>query len=393
MTDDHNGMRPSEPSPHLTRGDIARFASGALAGSELIVFTDHLATCAECRARVAGPADVAAARTRFEAAIGLADGHVDEDDVHAYVDGRLDVARRSEIDAHLAQCASCADEIRDLQSFAGQAGGTRAGRVSWWFAGLAAAAALILGVFAFQSTRPSPSMQLVLNDEGARIGLDTLGNMTGVNGLSADGRSRVTQALATGRLTLAPSVLSLAANGSALRGPAEAGPFRVIAPVATAVLSDLPSFRWTALSEHASYVVRVRDEGTGSTVVSPALRGETWTPEAPLPRGDTYVWQVEASADGREIIAPAPPAAIARFTIVTAADAARLAQAPASHLVRGVLYADAGLLDDAAQELGQLRAQNPDSDLVQRFLDQLSRERFTPLPSDDPQQQPLPRRR
>jgi len=51
---------------------------------------------------------------------------------------------------------------------------------------------------------------------------------------------------------------------------------------------------------------------------------------------------------------------------------ARLAQAPASHLVRGVLYADAGLFDDAEREMAELEAQNPGSEMVRRFVDQLA---------------------
>ena len=87
------------------------------------------------------------------------------------------------------------------------------------------------------------------------------------------------------------------------------------------------------------------------------------------------MWQVESSAAGREVTAPVPPAPPARFTVLSAAEAGRLAHAPVSHLVRGVLYADAGLLDDAERELTELKQQNPGSELVQRFVDQLAHAR------------------
>ncbi len=342
---------------------------------DLLAFDAHLAKCADCRARAATPADSANARARFETAIGLADPHVPEGDVHAYVDGTLDASRRGEVEDHLEHCASCADEIRDLQQFVGQPRASHSRRLTWWYVGLAAAASLLIGLFSFQRARPSPSILMVFNDGSATIRVDALGNIEGVRGLSDLDRSHMKQAVVSGRLTLPAAVASLARTDSALRGPGDEAAFRVIAPVGTAVLSDRPSLRWTALADGVTYVVRLRDEANGATAISPALRGTEWTPDLPLARGDIYMWQVEATAGGQEITAPAPPAAAARFLILSAEQAARLSQAPASHLVRSVLYADAGLLDDAEREMAALKAQNPESEMVRRFVDQLAEAR------------------
>jgi hypothetical protein len=217
---------------------------------------------------------------------------------------------------------------------------------------------------------------VVLHDGAGRIRVDALGNLDGVNGLPAGDAARLRQVIVGGRLAVPAAVGSLAGpETSALRGPAETPAFRVAAPIATAVLSDRPTLRWTALSDEATYVVRLHDEVTGATVTSPPLRTVEWVPDAPLARGDTYVWQVEGSAAGRESTAPTPPAPAARFLVLNATDAARLAHTPSSHLVRGLLYADVGLLDDAEQELAELRQQNPSSDLIRRFVDQLDRAR------------------
>ena len=45
---------------------------------------------------------------------------------------------------------------------------------------------------------------------------------------------------------------------------------------------------------------------------------------------------------------------------------------PSSHLLRGILYAGAGVLDDAAREFAALRAQNPTSPFAQQLIDQLA---------------------
>jgi len=172
-----------------------------------------------------------------------------------------------------------------------------------------------------------------------------------------------------------PSIVALSGAGSQLRGDVSEARFRVVAPVATAVLSDRPVLRWTALASDAAYVVRLHDETTGAMISSPPVRSVEWTPDAPLTRSDTYVWQVESSNQGQEYTAPAPPAPPATFIVLDAATAARLADAPASHLVRGILYADAGALDDAQREFSALSAQNPTSDVVHDFLNQLVRAR------------------
>lgn len=372
MTDDRDDMSASEPSPHLSDDEIGRLERGPLIAGELLVFSDHLKGCASCRGRAAARVDLAATRARFEAAIGLADDHVPEDDVHAYADGTLDAERRREVDEHLEHCGSCASEISDLLQFARQHPDTRAGRAAWWYGALAAAAALLLASVVLGRMRPAAPVLMVLNDGGARIGIDALGNVDAVGALNAGDRSILRQAIVARRLTIPAEAASLVGAGGALRGPAEASGFRVIAPVGTAVLADRPWLRWTSLANGTTYVVRLRDETTGVTVTSPSLHAGEWIPDVPLTRGHTYVWQVEATAPGREITAPVPPDPAARFAILNAADAARLAQAPASHLVRGVLYANAGLFDAAEREMAELEAQNPGSEMVRRFVDQLS---------------------
>lgn len=366
-------MSRHDPSPHPSDGEIERFRRGLLTAAELIAFGDHLASCGDCRARAAAPAVLVSAGRRLDAALDLAGGHVREEDVHAYVDGTLDAARRGEVEEHIEHCPSCESEIADLQQFAALPAAARRGRASWWYGGVAAAAALLLGMLVFGRTRPTPVTLLVLNDGAARIGVDALGNVDGASALAPDDLSRLRQAMVAGRLTVPAS--ALAGTGGSLRGPGDAAAFSVIAPVGTAVLSDRPALTWTPLAPDATYIVRLREEATGTTVVSPPLRAGEWKPDIPLARGATYVWQVEGSAGGRDVTAPAPPAPAARFSVVGAADAARLTRAPASHLVRGVLYANAGLLDESERELKALRDQNPESELVRRFIDQLAQAR------------------
>lgn len=367
-------MSPLASSPHLTDAEIDRFRRHALSGGALIRFADHLDACEPCRLRAAGAGD---GRTRlpFDAALGLPDVHVTENEVHLYADGALDVGRRAEIDEHLAHCAACAAEIRDLEQFARS--DRTSGQRPWWYAGLAAAAVLALAAVLFGTFRAAPPAHLAVLDDGpATLTVDAQGNVSPSDGLSAEERVRVRQAVAGGRLDLPAAVLMLGGlDTQRLRGPAAGTAFQVESPLGTAVLSDTPLMRWLPLGDQATYVVRLRDETSGTTVNSPSLHDTEWTPAAPLSRGHVYVWQVEGSAGGEERTAPQPPAPAARFVVLDSPTASRLARAPASHLLRGILYANAGVLDDAEREFAALRSRNPRSALAQQLANQLAHAR------------------
>jgi anti-sigma factor RsiW len=364
-------------SAHVSDADIEGFHRGGLPPPVLIAFTRHVADCEACRLRVADAGMAARAEQAFESAVGLDGGHVPEDDIHAYVDGALDAARRGEIEAHTARCASCAEEVRDLRQFA-RGGASRRGS-AWWYAGLAAAAALLLAValpWLLRSQPPSPL--LVLNDGGTTIAVDRSGQVGSFARLSDADAAQVRDALLGQQIVVPPDVAALARQRGQLRGEASADAFRAVAPLATAVLTDRPVFRWTPMAPGASYVVTLREQASGVTVSGAPVSGTEWVPEAPLTRGATYVWQVQGTVSGQEAIAPAPPAPPATFIVMPAVEAERLGRAPASHLVRGILYANAGALDEAEAELSRLRAQNPGAEPVERLVAALAKLRAEP---------------
>jgi hypothetical protein len=72
-----------------------------------------------------------------------------------------------------------------------------------------------------------------------------------------------------------------------------------------------------------------------------------------------------------------PPAPEARFRIVSQHKVARLTQAEKahqnSHLLLGVLYAEAGLLKEAQREFRLLLKANPGSPVAEKLLRQVSK--------------------
>jgi hypothetical protein len=375
MSDGPHRVTPHASSAHLNDADIERFRHRELSGAPLVAFADHTASCESCRARVEQAVGSARAEAIFESAVGLDDRHLSEDDLHAYVDGSIGSARRAEMESHIASCASCGHDIRDLQRFVRDTYPPRRTIGTSWYGGLAAAALLVAIAlpWALRGVRASPLM--VLNDGASTIRVDRSGGIGSFAALSDADAAQVREALLDHRLSVPPAITALARSPGQLRGPAVEAQFHTLSPLATAVLSDRPVFRWTPLGASTAYVVTLQDQTNGATISSRPVQGTEWTPVDRLARGTTYVWQVQASIDGQDVIAPAPPEPPATFVVLNAVEAERLARMPESHLVRAVLYANAGVLDDAEQELNQLQKQNPDSEPVQQLVVQLDRAR------------------
>jgi hypothetical protein len=132
-----------------------------------------------------------------------------------------------------------------------------------------------------------------------------------------------------------------------------------------------PVFRWEAIPG-GTYRVSIYNDAFNLTAASARIATTEWEPPKPLRRGTRYSWQLTVTREGNEFTVPVPPAPEARFRVLGEADEAGIARARSqsggSHLVLGILYARAGLLDAALQELQALRAQNPDSAEVAGLL-------------------------
>ena len=149
----------------------------------------------------------------------------------------------------------------------------------------------------------------------------------------------------------------------------------------TVVESQQPIFRWGELDGATSYVVNVYDVDYNEVARSPSLTSTEWKmPKSiSLERGKVYIWQVTALRDRNEIVSPKPPAPEAKFQVLEQANLDNLqdtrAKYPEFPLVLAILYAQAGLLEDAEQELERLLDDNPQSTVVQSLLHSLRRSR------------------
>jgi hypothetical protein len=199
-----------------------------------------------------------------------------------------------------------------------------------------------------------------------------------------EAETRLSQAEANAQ-RLSGQLEELAAISNAARGGAKAAQdtadgekkFKLIEPAGKIIFSVRPTLRWQALDGAESYVVTVIDPKNNFDEVakSPPLTQEHWKVDRALRRGRTYIWQVTAAKNGAQITAPAPEAGDVKFKVLDQAQADEIDRATKTyageHLIPGLLYARAGLLDEAVRELKALSAANPQAKEVKNLLKDL----------------------
>jgi hypothetical protein len=219
-----------------------------------------------------------------------------------------------------------------------------------------------------------PSIQpITLSDGERQIGLDEHGNLVGVSSLSARSQQQVKAVLQTQDLKYPALMKGLKGQARTLLGQTEEGaPFALLAPVGSVVLTNRPTFRWRSLEGVSSYTASIFDSDANEIEASPSLTVTEWTATRPLPRGRVYIWQVTAIKDGKEVTSHVLPAPPAKFRVLDQVQANEIEQAmgvsPPSHFTLGVLYANAGLLNQAEKEFRLLAAANRNNPLIPKLL-------------------------
>jgi anti-sigma factor RsiW len=223
---------------------------------------------------------------------------------------------------------------------------------------------------ASQNPQPDASA-LALND--ATVKIDAQGNVEGLAALPSGVQQAIRSALDTGQARTPQSISSLTGKAGVLMGGGKEGvAFALVSPVGTIVSSTRPTFRWQNLKGATGYSVTVLDLDFNPISKSPVLGSTSWTIAEPLERGRTYVWVVTAIKDGKELKSPVAPAPEARFKVLEKATADEVLKSRQdyrdSHLISGMIYAQAGLLDEAEREFELLVHANPKSAVAHKLL-------------------------
>lgn len=415
---------------HLSQKQFEEYSQNRLRGVELLEASDHLGECEACRARVEAALDLDAAffAVRDEA---LAEGdgaHLTSEQTAEYVDKNLAGDELQFVTDHLSSCEQCAFAVDDLRAFRNQIAPSLDREygpvapvvgVSWRerFVSLfrvspvpafgAAALAILLlsfiGWIVWQSRKeekqevviaPTPSLQpspsvapsvqiqpqpvpvvAQLNDGAGVLTLDQQGKLSGAENLPPSYQELLKKTLTSERIERSSQLQGLTRPSSSLMGANEKQEFSVLSPAGVVLMNDRPAFRWSRWEGATGYVVEVYDEQFKRVMASPELTTLSWSATQPLSRGQVYSWQVKAVKDGQAVTVPRPPAPQAKFRVIDQGRLNEILTAKrsygTSHLTLAMLYAKAGLLNEAEQELRVLQKANPQSEIVRKLLRQL----------------------
>jgi hypothetical protein len=224
------------------------------------------------------------------------------------------------------------------------------------------------------SPEPLPQILLALNDGGAQVTLDAQGKLTGLESTPPADRQRIKTALISQKIESPEMLKELEVASGAAMGGSSNKSFKLISQIGRIVADDRPTLRWQPLEGALSYQVTITDPKANYKVVavSSALPNTKWRVERPLVRGRVYAWQVIAHTNSGDVIAPPRDAPEARFGVLGEKKMEELARAKRDyagrHLALGLLYAQAGLLDDAEREFQALIAANREAAVAKNLL-------------------------
>lgn len=399
------------PNDHIGERDLVQFRAGLLASGKSIDIAAHLEACPSCSERFAMVDAPKWSGLPLDSEEFLREDHLDFDQISEYLDGNLDAGEREVIEAHVSVCRACGDDLNSLRTFRieaepamkkryyesrllsklaniGVAQGIPhpAGAIGALAAMLMIAAAVW---FLVSQTKPEPPIvihpperpvrqgqvedpvkkaderpagavsseySVALMDGGRRVGLDTEGRLIGFGRIPDGVKGDVERALKGGALRLNPELEDLKELDGAVRGaPGGAEPLRLIGPMATLVRQQRPVFRWTGQEGATRYIVTIVDDRFNHVAESAPLAALEWRPEVELERGRVYQWQVTAFNGDDPVESRLRQ--IGLFKVIGAGDLNSVVKGEAgvdSALVRAVLYAKAGLLEDAERELRKL---------------------------------------
>ncbi|PYS25454.1 MAG: hypothetical protein DMF72_01645 [Acidobacteria bacterium] len=215
----------------------------------------------------------------------------------------------------------------------------------------------------------------VLKDERRIVTVDKVGNVSGLDEIPQNTRQEIGEALLAENIKAPATQTELGGGPIVLRGPDNNPTFRLRSPARTVIISDRPSFEWEKLTGATSYRVSVGDSRGHEIAKSEELPPDQtrWISPTSLKRGEIYVWEVEATIDGKKIVSPGRSAPQMKFKILSASSAQELEQlkTASSHLALGVFYAREGMVAEAEREFQVLVRDNPHSPVPKKLLKQI----------------------
>ncbi len=367
-------------SEHFSAQQLENYRQRRMKPDEVLALDDHLAVCDECLQRLREMIPTHAAFLSLQASLQTADAMVESQSFSTRILSLIGwpTLRELMVTSLTFRVASAAAMVAlfvlaamfwRVRSDKPQIAGHQPTPAP---PGLTPTAAIPIP--SPSKTQPDSPILLALNDGGSQVKLDAQGNLSGLESLSPTDQQRVKTALTTQRVETPKMLRELkSTSGDVMGSPTDAS-FSLLSPIGKIVASNRPTLRWQPLRGAINYQVTITDPEANYTevAVSPALSDAKWTVDHPLKRGRVYTWQVTARTESGEVRAPALNAPEAKFRVLERVNADELARAEKAYagspLTLGLLYAQAGLLDEAEREFQALVKANPESHVAKNLL-------------------------
>lgn len=388
---------------HLSADQVKKFRTRELTTEELFDVDDHLSQCEGCRSQLFRPNQTEALKNSLMNYSVDEVEHLQFEQLASYVDQKLHASEQLEIENHLKGCELCSGEVEDLKAFRNtmpKAEKAEADKIipfqrkqsNWgWVAAIAAVIALAMTATLVWNQNRLQRLQsrltkvesqnvklqreieqsrgneasVVFKDGSSELRIQKDGHVMAALSIPIQEQQAISNVVQDRKFNIPSQVTNMFGNKEIIRGNTEELPFELISPVATAVATDRPVFRWQSLANAKAYQVRIFDSDFRSILQSQWIHETEWIANQGLPVGMTLIWQVAARKDNQEIISPFAPFPDAKFRILNADETAKVQELRNKysnfHLILGVQFVQFGLLDDAQNEFIELQKLNPDS--------------------------------
>lgn len=406
---------------HLITDEIKSYLKREMPPAELLKADDHLAECEACFQIVKDLSGEQTADFDFQPDFSEETRHLSYEQLENYADEKADDAEREITEVHLRVCDHCRAEFNGLLEMRELIEAdlqkqvlTEKPTTSWlenifsrgYFlkTGFAAVALAIFALAVFWiSKRDATAPEIAANQSPSNVSTPIVSTPTPANAapnteinappnvntnlqnqlpeekknkLPPAYQAEIERVLAANRLSFPAELNQLKGQtGKLMSGGSESVPFALESPLGKIIQTDRPQFRWRALEGADGYVVNVYDTNFNRVAGSGQIKATVWQADRPLAGNKIYIWQVTALKDGQEIKSPVRPAPDARFKVIDGGklnEIARLSREYKNeHLALGILYANAGLLEEAAREFQKELAGNPNSKQARGFLQQV----------------------
>lgn len=332
---------------HISPEQLLKYRNRALAPQELVGVDAHLAHCQECRDDLTALASVSA--STILAVRQALDEHITYEQMDAWVENELDSTERELVLAHIGVCAPCA---RQLQAYEAYAPAMSASVI-------APAQAILSFGEKLKAWLRMPQLAII----AAAVAVVAI----------AVQREDSSRSLTIAQLEALPDSVRSSAKevinaGSAVRPESLAGLApnadpSLLYPISEVVEERQPILRWKPFG--SSYSVELLDSAGREVARSGVVNSTHWLVPMQLQRGEEYTWQIQGNGETRR----------ASFRVLNGASEAKLDQVRASgagSLAMGAVAEQMGLLSIAQEEFGRLQKEQPRSKDAAKLLDHVN---------------------